>query len=71
MGLSAHSEMTIENCSGDSVITDDCDFLEGRACVCTYWTGSKDKELMMAFACEGYAGVERILTETYKEHYGE
>lgn len=72
MGLSAHSEMTIENCAGNEfAIAEDCEFLSGRACVCTYWTGMKDKELMMAFACEGYAGVEKILTQTYKEHYNE
>lgn len=70
MGISAHSEMTIENCAGGEFpVTDNCDYLSGRACVCTYWTGMKDKELMTAFACEGFAGVERILTQTYKEHY--
>lgn len=72
MGLSAHSEMTPENCAGGEYpVTDNCDYLEGRACVCTYWTGMKDKELMMAFACEGFAGVEKILTTIYKEHYNE
>lgn len=71
MGVSAHSEMTLENCTGEHIITDGCDYLEGRACVCTYWTGSRDKELFTAFACEGFAGVERILTTIYKEHYNE
>ena len=71
MGLSAHSEMTLANCAEDNPITDGCEYLEGRACVCTYWTGMKDKELMMAFACEGFAGVEKILTTIYKEHYNE
>ncbi len=70
MGLYTHSEMTIENCAGSEYpITEDCEFLSGRACVCTYWTSMKDKELMLAFAREGFAGVERILTQTYKEHY--
>lgn len=72
MGVSAHSEMTQENCADlNNVITDGCDYLSGRACVCTFWTGSKDKELMTAFACEGFAGVEKILTTIYKEQYNE
>ena len=72
LGVSAHSEMTQENCADlNNVITDNCEYLEGRACVCTYWTGGRDKELMTAFACEGFAGVEKILTTVYKEHYNE
>lgn len=72
MGVSAHSEMTVENCSDpDAIITNGCDFLDGRACVCTYQTGLKGSKLFPAFACEGFAGVEKILTTIYKEHYNE
>lgn len=72
MGVSAHSEMTIDNCAGDEYpVTENCDFLDGRACVCTYQTGLKGSELFPAFACEGFAGVEKILTTIYKEHYNE
>lgn len=70
MGVSAHSEMTIDNCSEDHPITEGCEFLSGRACVCDYYTGLKGSELFPAFACEGFTGVERILTEIYEDHYG-
>lgn len=70
VGLSAHSEMTMENTSEpDNVITENCEYLSGRACVCTMFTGMKGKELFKAFACEGFQGVEAILTREYKEHY--
>lgn len=69
MGVSAHSEMTVDNCDGEFPITDNCEYLSGRACVCTYSTGLRGSSLFPAFACEGFAGVERILTLIYEEHY--
>lgn len=70
MGIAAHSELTIENSSdSDNHITDNCEFLSGRACCCDYSTAITDK-LAGVFACEGFVGVERELTKRYINHYG-
>lgn len=71
MGLAAHSELTEKTAlDDDATMSDVCEFLDGRACVCDYQTGLAGKDLFPAFACEGFKGVERILTERYVEHYG-
>lgn len=71
MGLSAHTELTEKTMhEEDNTITSSCEFLEGRACVCDYSTGLAGKELLPAFACEGFAGVQKILETKYREHYG-
>jgi hypothetical protein len=70
MGLSAHSELSIENASEEDYrIHDSCEYLEGRACCCDYSQALTG--LMPVFACEGFSGVERVLRERYAEHYGE
>lgn len=70
MGVAAHSELTPHNASEESYkISDSCEFLNGRACVCDYSKGL-DEDLMKAFACDGFEGAERRLTELYIDHYG-
>ncbi|QWY83497.1 hypothetical protein [Rhizobium phage RHph_X2_28B] len=70
MGLCAHSELNERTVHDDSPISESCEFLEGRACVCDYQTGLAGKELFPAFACEGFDGVKKILEQKYREHYG-
>lgn len=69
-GLYAHSELTIENSSGeDYTLSESCSFLDGRACACTMQTGMRDKEFFQAFACEGFAGIQKLLETVYTEEY--
>lgn len=69
-GIAAHSELTSRTATAeDYMITDKCEFLSGRACVCDYQTFIS-KEPMMAFACEGFDGVRKVLEKKYLEHYG-
>lgn len=69
-GIAAHSELTSRTATAeDHMITDKCEFLSGRACVCDYQEYST-KEPMMAFACEGFDGVRKVLEKKYREHYG-
>lgn len=71
MGVASHSELTEANAhEEDYNITEGCEYLEGRTCVCDY-SRAIDSDLTSAFACEGIPGVERILTKIYTEHYGE
>lgn len=71
MGLTAHSELTERTAlDDDGVMSEHCEHLDGRACVCDYQTGLQGAVLFPAFACEGFDGVKRILTEKYVEHYG-
>ena len=71
MGIAAHSELDTTTASeADYKIHDNCEFLGGRACVCDYQEYST-KEPMIAFACEGFDGVRKVLERKYLEHYGE
>jgi len=70
MGFVAHSELNERTAhEEDYTMNDSCEFLEGRPCVCDYQY-SLDNQFTQAFACEGFSGVERILTEHYVRHYG-
>lgn len=71
MGLAAHSELNERTMhDSESFVTDSCEFLEGRACVCDYHTGLAGSRLLPAFACEGFDGVRKVLEEEYTKHYG-
>jgi len=69
MGVFAHSELTVQN-HGEGSIHDNCEYLEGRACVGDYAHFS-DQECVKAFATEGFDGVQRVLEAKYLKHYGE
>lgn len=70
MGIAAHSELTSRTAAAeDHMITDKCEFLSGRACVCDYQEFIT-KEPTRAFACEGFDGVRKVLEKKYLEHYG-
>lgn len=69
MGFSFHEELTQENASAENYeLNDKCEFLDGRACVCRYSTGMLDKQFFTAFACDGFDGVEQILSTKYHEY---
>jgi hypothetical protein len=70
MGLFAHAELNEKTATETEYsINDSCEYLDGRACVCNY-ARYVDKDLMQAFACEGFDGVRAVLEKEYKEHYG-
>jgi len=71
MGLTAHSELNGRTKHDtESPTNDSCEFLEGRACVCDYYTGLAGSRLLPAFACEGFDGVRKVLETEYAKHYG-
>jgi hypothetical protein len=70
MGLAAHSELSMKNASTSNYsITDSCEFLEGRACVCDL-SRNLTSDFTQAFACEGFEGVRKLLETEYIAHYG-
>lgn len=70
-GVSAHSELTLDTATEDeSGMSPDCQFLEGRACVCTM-SSFTDKSVIQRFACEGLPGVAEELKTIYEKTYGE
>jgi hypothetical protein len=72
MGCGAHTELDEHSASDtESAIHENCEYLDGRACVGTYWTGQAGSELFPALATEGIEGVRRVLEQKYLEHYGE
>lgn len=71
MGLCAHSELNERTMRDtESSVTASCEWFEGRACVCDFYTGLAGEELFPAFAAEGFDGVKRVLTRYYREYYG-
>lgn len=71
MGVTAHSELDENTVHAENYdMSEECEFLDGRACVCTY-SRHLTSDFTSTFACEGIPGVERLLTEIYTEHYGE
>jgi len=66
--VASHEEISVKNGSEDS-ISDNCSYLDGRACVCTYSTGLKFRTQHISRL--GFDGVAEELEKLYLEHFGE